>query len=906
MTGRASGGGVKRQRSRTASAAVAAAAIVAVAAGVAYWRSTNAPPNEAAATPSGTTTAPTPVATRRAIAVLGFKNVSGRPAVAWLSTALSEMLTTELSVSTRLRTVPGDVVAGMRNDLALAEAESLTPEALATIRSHVGSDLVVLGSYAPAGTAIRFDVRMQDAETGETVLSFADTGTEAELLAVVSRMGQRLRDQLGAGTLSADEAATLEAFRPANALAARLYAEGLARLRMSDATSATGLLEKAAAADPENAMAHSALAAAWSALGYEARAADAVAKAVALSADLSREHRLVVEAQKVQAAREWDSAIRTLTLLWSLFPDNDDYGLQLARAQVSGSRAKESLQTVALLRKRSPRSTTSPRSDIAEAEAAASLSDFRRQQAAAATAADKAKALGAPLLIAQARLLEGQALLSLGEPSKALAAYEEADRIYTAAGDRRGAARTLQNTAIVLRQQGNLAQAKAMYTKALAVYRDIGDQRDIVTVTSNLANVLRQQGDLAGANARYQEALAAARRIGDRRNEAQVLHSTAIVLRQQGDAAGAKARYREALAIRRALGVKNGIASTLNNLANVLYDEGDLAGAKAMYEESLQISRQIGEQSGTALALANVAGVLADRGNLAEAAAMYEESLAIRRALGGKSSIASSLNTLAHLQQDQGKLRQAREAAEEALALYRGLGETRGVGSVQYRLGEIAAAQGDLGAARKAHDEALRIRQKLAEVGTVADSRLALARLSLQEGNAKSAEAAARQAVDTFAAQKYIDDEAMARAVWAQSLVALGRVKEARDVIARAMALANRSQSRLPRFEVEIARALVDAASGRQAVARAGLETIRAEAAQMGFLGYAFAARLAIGEIDAERGNARESLAALAKDAEAAGYGWIAQRAARVSGVRPDVTSAAGPRPRPERTRPPS
>jgi hypothetical protein len=93
------------------------------------------------------------------------------------------------------------------------------------------------------------------------------------------------------------------------------------------------------------------------------------------------------------------------------------------------------------------------------------------------------------------------------------------------------------------------------------------------------------------------------------------------------------------------------------------------------------------------------------------------------------------------------------------------------------------------------------------------------------------------------------------------------------------MSLATRNQSRLPRFEVEIARARVDAASDRRTTARAALETIRADAAQVGFLGYAFAARLAIGEIDAEGGNARESLASLAKETKADGYGWIAQRA---------------------------
>jgi TolB-like protein len=38
--------------------------------------------------------------------VLGFKNLSGQPDVAWLSTALAEMLTTELAAGEHLRTIP--------------------------------------------------------------------------------------------------------------------------------------------------------------------------------------------------------------------------------------------------------------------------------------------------------------------------------------------------------------------------------------------------------------------------------------------------------------------------------------------------------------------------------------------------------------------------------------------------------------------------------------------------------------------------------------------------------------------------------------------------------------------------------------------------------------------------------
>jgi hypothetical protein len=56
---------------------------------------------------------------RRSVAVLGFANVSGRSDKAWLSTAFSEMLTTELAAGEQLRTVPGKNVARMKISLSL-------------------------------------------------------------------------------------------------------------------------------------------------------------------------------------------------------------------------------------------------------------------------------------------------------------------------------------------------------------------------------------------------------------------------------------------------------------------------------------------------------------------------------------------------------------------------------------------------------------------------------------------------------------------------------------------------------------------------------------------------------------------------------------------------------------------
>ena len=117
------------------------------------------------------------------MAVLGFKNLSGKPDEAWISTALAEMLSTELAAGEQVRTIPGENIARMKVDLALADADSFGQDSLAKIRNHLGTDLVVVGSYLAMGKTgggkIRLDFRLQDAVVGETIASVSETGTES-------------------------------------------------------------------------------------------------------------------------------------------------------------------------------------------------------------------------------------------------------------------------------------------------------------------------------------------------------------------------------------------------------------------------------------------------------------------------------------------------------------------------------------------------------------------------------------------------------------------------------------------------------------------------------------------------------------------------------------------------------
>ena len=130
---------------------------------------------------------PTPHTTgaRRAIAILGFKNSSGRPDVAWLSTAFAEVIGSELAAAQGVRLIPAETVARMKAELTLPEADSFARDTLSRVRADIGADLVLTGSFIALGSddesQVRLDLRVQDAESGDTVAQVSRNSTTGRL-----------------------------------------------------------------------------------------------------------------------------------------------------------------------------------------------------------------------------------------------------------------------------------------------------------------------------------------------------------------------------------------------------------------------------------------------------------------------------------------------------------------------------------------------------------------------------------------------------------------------------------------------------------------------------------------------------------------------------------------------------
>jgi serine/threonine protein kinase/Tfp pilus assembly protein PilF len=655
------------------------------------------------------------VAARPSVAVLGFKNLSGKDDKAWISTALSEMLGAQLAAGQQLRVVPGENVARMKLDLSLSPADSYGPDTLTKIRGNLSTDMVVLGSYLAVGKdgggKIRIDLQMQDTRAGETIAVVSRDGAESDLADLASQSGTGLRQKLGIGDISANDARLARAATAANLEAARLYAEGLAKLQTYDALAARDLLQKAVAADPSHALSHAALSQAWFALGYDAKAQEEAKKAFDLSANLSREERLSIEGRYRRVSNDFPAAIEIYRTLYNFFPDSVDYGLSLAMAQSASGQPKEALETISRIRNSRQPQAMGADVDVTEANVYKQVSDYKREQETAASAVLKGKAQGAALIVAAARLEESWAWDHLGDLQKAMDALVEA-RDLSQGRNPRTAAQAQLNIGHVYYDKGDFAQAQNSYEQALKGYREIGDQEGVTRGLEAVANVLYEQQKQEEAKQNYEEELRISRQIGYKRGMLNALGGLGNLLDEMGDLPGAARADEQAMLGFRENGNKRAEATAMGNWGIVLMEQGDLAAAKTKTEGALKLQREVGYKRGVGFSFSILAEISRLQDHLDEAYKTAEQATAVRKEIGDESNGARSQKQLAQITLDQGRAADAEGLARASADASTKLQIPENQAQSNAVLAEALLAQGKIKDAQAAADHAMALGQK--------------------------------------------------------------------------------------------------------------------------------------------------------------------------------------------------
>ncbi|HEX7676718.1 MAG TPA: tetratricopeptide repeat protein, partial [Thermoanaerobaculia bacterium] len=757
------------------------------------WKNLHAPATPAAAQATAATDLAA-IKPRRAVAVLGFRNLSQRQDAAWLSNAFTELLTSELSAGETLRLASGEQVERMKSDLGLSAADTIPTGTLGRVRTQLGADLAVDGSYLAVGDQIRIDVRMQDLASGDTVGTVSETGTSAGLLDLVSRTGSRLRSELGAAQLSQAEAAGLRASHPKDAEATRLYVEGLAHLRHFDALGARPLFEQAITREPGYPMTHSALAESLWNLGYESLASQSAEKALALSSAFGREERLTIEARSDVMHKQWDKGIEIYRSLFTFYPDELSYGIRLGLTQNAAGKAKDALETVKRMRQLPPPLRDDVGIDLVEVDAYRGVADPKAELAAAKHAESKAAAAGMRSVVARAKGNEAYALRDLGKVDESVALLGETVKIYEAIGDRTNEARALTNLATSLWQRGDLKAARAMFERALTQHRQIGHMTFVARTLNNLGNVEYGMGDVQKA----------------------------------------EQTFREALRIEQQMNFITTMGPTLSNLGAMRQVQGDLDDAGRFFMQAIDVSRKTDNQTGELLGVVNFAEVQRFRGHLAESRRYYDTGLALSRKVANTQEESYTLASLGELALAQGQLAEARTQHQAAIAIRKKSNEKLAIAQSLVFLANLSIEEGKPQDAVAPLHEALEAFHKEQSLEDEAGAHETLARAFLAQKRIAEAGMEIASAKKLAQTLKNVMLAAAIAVTEARQLTASGRYDEADLRAKESLAAAKSSQLAMQQLDARLAGAENQARRGRSTEAASEKKVIRAEAEKIG------------------------------------------------------------------------
>lgn len=659
---------------------------------------------EIAAAPSG----------RKAVAILGFTNLSGRKDADLLGDILADGLWSQLDTDEIRFIVPSDV-DDMKRNLGLRDLSvSLSKDQVAAVRKYLGADVLITGSYtaqgSPGDANVQWNIHLLNTAGSKTVGSVEQSGKESDLNDLVVHAGRLIRQRLNIQVTPSEEA-RMDGSLSANPDAMRYYAEAREKLRDFELLAATKLLDKAIAADPKFARAHSALAQAWVILGFDEKAQKQAKQAFDLTSGLSSEARGLVTASYYEATHDWPKAIQEYSSLWSQYRDNPQYGLLLARTQINASKAKDALTTLAQLRGQNLPLGIAAQADLAEAEAQKSLAAYDKQLAAANAAAQKSQSLGANLLLARARLFQCSAHASLGEFDQARPLCDDSMKLNSAAGDQLGAANASNETANVLYEQGKFAEAAPLYEAAVSLAQSIGDKQDEAGAINNLARIHDSLGDRAAAIVNYRKSIDIARERGDLSDVAVAQESLGIDLYLDGNRTEGKKMFDSAMTIARDTGDTYTQASVLTNQCIFDLSAGYVGEARRNCEESVRLRRAADDRSGIGKSLTNLGDVLLAQNDLEAANKSYAEALSILGRIGARGAASYARISLAYLALAQNHPESALKYAGDAATELAAENDPDGEAQARCVLADALLSSDNPGKAQEEIKKALRLTQ---------------------------------------------------------------------------------------------------------------------------------------------------------------------------------------------------
>jgi DNA-binding winged helix-turn-helix (wHTH) protein/TolB-like protein/Tfp pilus assembly protein PilF len=652
----------------------------------------------------------------RAVAFVGFSNLSGSAKDAWLAPALTEMLGTELNVAQDLHVVPDELVRDASIDVGPPAAGGYATQTLARLHRRLDADYVISGSYLVSGAAdnapLRVDIALQDARNGAMLASVSNQSSLGELTALVAKIGVRLRDKLGILSPGGQALGLVANEQPPNVDVARRMGFALDALQHYDPARARDELIEAIAQAPGYAPAYAYLAQSWSALGYHDKALAAAGQAAQNAANLPLEQRLLTEAVLETERSDRAKAVDAWQALAKLKPLNPEYRLHQIDAQIAAGAAAQAQLTLENLR-RLPDMAGDARTELAAARLAAGADDSKGEDDHAANALRLAQQHDAVGLVADARLELAAAQTHLGQRDAARVNLAAAIETYRSIRNPRGEAEARRALAGVLADLDQGQDAREEYQRALALDQGLGDVGGVARIYRNLSEMLWVSGDRDGAQAAARHSLELSRETGDLHLQAWTLRALATIASDEAMGDDVMQEYREVTALTGRSGDRGGHVWSLATYADAERLRGELDQARVTCEQSNAEAKALSDPQFAVYSGFTCALVAVDRGETVTATAALQA--AMRQAVTTGNAIYSNnaLMMLAQLDMDETHWAAGRDKLREASRGFAAAELRTGEADAQALLALCAQALGDTAERDAAFDRARTLRQAM-------------------------------------------------------------------------------------------------------------------------------------------------------------------------------------------------
>jgi len=725
------------------------------------------------------------------LAVIPFHNDSGDPSLDWLSSSLSENLSTDIGQSAHLHSVSPGRLQQVLHDLHISPQSQLDPSELKRIAEFTNADTVVFGQYARVGDRIRVNSTIRDLTNDRQYHIATEVDSDKDLLTGLSKLADELRQMLASSPEILKELQSQTPFVMTKSVPAlRDYNEALQLSRSGKDQDAAKKFEDAVAEDHSFAMAYSKLALCYHRLGFDDRAEQASRRAVTLSDNLPTQERYLIDANHDVIVNDTAAAISAYEKLTLGTPNDADAQFMLAGLYEQVSNYDEARKRLTRVRSADSKNVdvllASGRVEIEAGNPQAGL-DFLNSAYSLATQ------FGNEETKASVEIQLGHAYQALNKLDEALKNYTAALEIRKKLGLEKGVASSLNNIARVQDKLGNSSEALTNYKASLAVYQHIGDKHGTALILMNMGSYYADHAKYAEALKSTTDALTFFRDLGDEANQALCLNNVGSIRSYMDNFQDALTSYQQAYQIREKLKLTDDMAQSLQNLAETNVDLGQYDTAVKQYLKALEIARNSGDRNGVAVNSSGLGALFTLQGKYGSALSALQESLKdFQQANDHTWLMVEATGRYGNALSEVGRWDEGQKSLGDAVKLAIEVKNDTVLAQVLDQLGDSYFYRGDYSIARQQYEKALQVATKSKSRILLANSRFNLAKLDVVQGRSTSAIPVLKKQVEEFDSLGLKAGSVQSSIYLAEALLATKKPAEAQQELDRTIKLAEK------------------------------------------------------------------------------------------------------------------